>query len=108
MACLYAMEFFLIMKAQGEVRLLLQKITRALARIEARSEDCSYLGDIDSLRDLRHARDYVEMQWLMLQQKTPEDFVIATSRKESVSKFIELSAQALGWNKDKEKPQITW
>ena len=56
-----------------------------------------YLGNLDSLRDWGHARDYVVMQWLMLQQDKPEDFVIATGRQESVRRFIELSAQYLGW-----------
>ena len=54
-------------------------------------------GQSDALRDWGHARDYVEMQWRMLQQETPEDFVIATGRQESVRRFIELSASALGW-----------
>jgi GDPmannose 4,6-dehydratase len=55
------------------------------------------MGNIDSLRDWGHARDYVEMQWRMLQQDSPEDFVIATGRQESVRRFIELTATALGW-----------
>ena len=55
------------------------------------------MGNLDSLRDWGHARDYVEMQWLMLQQDTPEDFVIATGRQESVRRFIELAAVQLGW-----------
>jgi len=55
------------------------------------------MGNLDSLRDWGHARDYVEMQWLMLQQSSPEDFVIATGRQESVRRFIELSAKAIGW-----------
>ena len=74
-----------------------RKITRGLARIDAELEDCLYMGNLDSLRDWGHARDYVEMQWRMLQQDNPEDFVIATGRQESVRRFIELSAQALGW-----------
>ncbi len=74
-----------------------RKITRGLARIDAELEDCLYMGNLDSLRDWGHARDYVEMQWRMLQQESPEDFVIATGRQESVRRFIELSAQALGW-----------
>ena len=60
------------------------------------STSVSY-GQFDSLRDWGHARDYVEMQWLMLQQEQPEDFVIATGRQESVRRFIELTAQELGW-----------
>ena len=55
------------------------------------------MGNLDALRDWGHARDYVEMQWRMLQQDQPEDFVIATGRQESVRHFIELSANALGW-----------
>lgn len=74
-----------------------RKITRGLARINAGLDDCLYMGNIDSLRDWGHARDYVEMQWRMLQQDCPEDFVIATGRQESVRRFIELTATALGW-----------
>ena len=74
-----------------------RKITRGLARIHEGLEDCLYMGNLDSLRDWGHARDYVEMQWLMLQQEQPEDFVIATGRQESVRCFIELTAQELGW-----------
>ena len=74
-----------------------RKITRGLARIDAGLDNCLYMGNLDSLRDWGHARDYVEMQWLMLQQNQPEDFVIATGRQESVRRFIELSARSLGW-----------
>jgi GDPmannose 4,6-dehydratase len=74
-----------------------RKITRGLARIDAGLDDCLYMGNLDSLRDWGHARDYVEMQWRMLQQEQPEDFVIATGRQESVRRFIELTAEALGW-----------
>ena len=75
-----------------------RKITRGLARINAGLEDCLYMGNLDSLRDWGHARDYVEMQWRMLQQEgPPEDFVIATGLQESVRRFIELAAQQLGW-----------
>ena len=75
-----------------------RKITRGLARINEGLEDCLYMGNLDSLRDWGHARDYVEMQWRMLQQEgSPEDFVIATGRQESVRRFIELTAEALGW-----------
>ena len=74
-----------------------RKITRGLARIDAGLEECLFMGNLDALRDWGHARDYVEMQWRMLQQETPEDFVIATGRQESVRRFIELSANALGW-----------
>jgi GDPmannose 4,6-dehydratase len=74
-----------------------RKITRGLARVDAGLDDCLYMGNLDSLRDWGHARDYVQMQWLMLQQDQPEDFVIATGRQESVRRFIELTAQQLGW-----------
>ena len=75
-----------------------RKITRGLARIDAGLEQCLYVGNVDSMRDWGHARDYVEMQWLMLQQEgPPEDFVIATGRQESVRRFIELAAAELGW-----------
>jgi GDPmannose 4,6-dehydratase len=74
-----------------------RKITRGLARIDAGLDQCLFMGNLDSLRDWGHARDYVEMQWRMLQQDTPEDFVIATGRQESVRRFIELTAEQLGW-----------
>ncbi len=74
-----------------------RKITRGLARIDADLDQCLFMGNLDSLRDWGHARDYVEMQWRMLQQDTPEDFVIATGRQETVRRFIELSAEQMGW-----------
>ena len=74
-----------------------RKVTRGMARIDAGLEECLYMGNLDAMRDWGHARDYVEMQWRMLQQDQPEDFVIATGRQESVRRFIELSAIALGW-----------
>ena len=74
-----------------------RKITRGLARIDAGLEKYLFMGNLDALRDWGHARDYVDMQWRMLQQDKPEDFVIATGRQESVRRFIELSAKALGW-----------
>ncbi len=74
-----------------------RKITRGLARINAGLDECLFMGNLDSLRDWGHARDYVEMQWLMLQQQAPEDFVIATGRQESVRRFLELTASELGW-----------
>ena len=73
-----------------------RKITRALARIKLRLQDCLFLGNMDSLRDWGHARDYVEMQWLMLQQETPEDFVIATGVQYSVRDFVNAAAGELG------------
>jgi GDPmannose 4,6-dehydratase len=74
-----------------------RKITRGMARIQEGLDTCLYMGNLDSLRDWGHARDYVEMQWRMLQQEQPDDFVIATGRQESVRCFIELAATELGW-----------
>ena len=85
-----------------------RKITRGLARINAGLESTLYMGNLESKRDWGHAKDYVEMQWLMLQQDYPEDFVIATGRETSVRKFIELSAKELNWNKNYEGPAIIW
>ncbi|HEY8710588.1 MAG TPA: GDP-mannose 4,6-dehydratase [Burkholderiaceae bacterium] len=73
-----------------------RKITRAMARIALGLQDCLYLGNLSALRDWGHAKDYVEMQWLMLQQERPEDFVIATGVQYSVRQFIELAAEELG------------
>ncbi len=74
-----------------------RKITKGLSRIDAKLEDIIYLGNLDSLRDWGHAKEYVEMQWRMLQQKTPKDYVIATGEQCSVREFIELSAKELNW-----------
>lgn len=73
-----------------------RKITRGLANIAQGLENCLYLGNLDALRDWGHAKDYVRMQWMMLQQDAPEDFVIATGEQYSVRQFIEWSAQELG------------
>ncbi|WP_046168019.1 GDP-mannose 4,6-dehydratase [Chromobacterium vaccinii] len=73
-----------------------RKITRGLANIAQGLENCLYMGNLDSLRDWGHAKDYVRMQWLMLQQEKPEDFVIATGVQYSVRQFIAWSAQNLG------------
>ena len=73
-----------------------RKITRALARIKLELQDCLYLGNLNARRDWGHARDYVEMQWLMLQQETPDDFVIATGRQYTVRDFVNAAAQELG------------
>lgn len=73
-----------------------RKITRALARIKLGLLDCLYLGNLSALRDWGHARDYVEMQWLMLQQERPEDFVIATGVQYSVRDFVDAAARELG------------
>ncbi|MBO8221388.1 GDP-mannose 4,6-dehydratase [Prochlorococcus marinus] len=77
-----------------------RKITRGLARIDAGLEKYLFLGNLNSMRDWGHAKDYVEMQWLMLQQNKPEDYVISTGRAESVRKFAEISAHYLGWGKN--------
>jgi len=73
-----------------------RKITRGLANISLGLEDCLYMGNIDALRDWGHAKDYVRMQWLMLQQDQAEDFVIATGKQYSVRQFIEWTAAELG------------
>ncbi len=78
-----------------------RKITRALARIKLGLQDCLYLGNMDALRDWGHAKDYVEMQWLMLQQETAEDFVIATGVQYSVRDFVNAAARELNMH-------ITW
>jgi GDPmannose 4,6-dehydratase len=74
-----------------------RKITRGLANIAQGLESCLYLGNMDALRDWGHAKDYIRMQWLMLQQETPEDFVIATGVQYSVREFVERSAKRLGF-----------
>jgi GDPmannose 4,6-dehydratase len=73
-----------------------RKITRGLANIAQGLEECLYMGNLDALRDWGHAKDYVRMQWMMLQQTLPEDFVIATGVQYSVRQFIQWSAQELG------------
>ena len=78
-----------------------RKITRILARINAGLETCLYLGNIDAKRDWGHARDFVEAQWLILQQDSPEDFVIATGEQHSVREFVEIAARKIGL-------QISW
>jgi len=78
-----------------------RKITRALSRIKLGLQDKLYLGNLSAKRDWGHARDYIEMQWLMLQQDKPEDFVIATGEQYSVREFITLAAEVLGM-------PITW
>jgi len=72
-----------------------RKITRAMARIKLGLQECLYLGNLDSKRDWGHARDYVEMQWLMLQQDEPDDFVIATGKQYSVREFVDAAAKEL-------------
>jgi GDPmannose 4,6-dehydratase len=73
-----------------------RKITRALARIKLGLQDCLFLGNLDAKRDWGHAKDYVEMQWLMLQQSQPEDFVIATGVQYSVRDFVDAAAAEIG------------
>ena len=78
-----------------------RKITRALARIKLGLQECLYLGNLDALRDWGHAKDYVEMQWLMLQQEKAEDFVIASGEQHSVRNFVDAAAEEAGIS-------ITW
>ncbi|AIQ95489.1 GDP-mannose 4,6-dehydratase [Prochlorococcus sp. MIT 0604] len=86
-----------------------RKITRGLARIDTGLDDCLFMGNLNSQRDWGHAKDYVYMQWLMLQQDNPDDFLVATGRKETVRRFIELSAKELGWgNNTGTNPSIVW
>ena len=85
-----------------------RKITRGLTRIDAGLENCIYMGNLDAKRDWGHARDYVKMQWLMLQQEEPDDFVISTGRMETVRKFIEICAKKLNWNKSPNEEGIIW
>jgi GDPmannose 4,6-dehydratase len=73
-----------------------RKITRALARISLGTQDCLYLGNMDAKRDWGHAKDYVRMQWLMLQQEEADDFVIATGEQYSVREFVEIGCKKLG------------
>ncbi len=72
-----------------------RKITRALSRIKLNLQDCLFLGNLDAKRDWGHAKDYVEMKWLMLQQETPEDYVIATGKQYSVREFVDIAALKL-------------
>ena len=78
-----------------------RKITRAMARIHLGLQECLYLGNLNAMRDWGHAKDYVEMQWLMLQQERPEDYVIATGKQHSVRELVESAARELGIS-------ITW
>ncbi len=95
-------------KRRGET-FVTRKITRGLSRIDCGLEKCIYLGNLDAQRDWGHAKDYVEMQWLMLQQEKPEDFVISTGRTEKVRNFVELAAKTLGWCKStNDKVSIIW
>ena len=85
-----------------------RKITRGLTRINAGLDSCIYLGNIDAKRDWGHAKDYVEMQWRMLQQEKPKDYVISTGLTKSVREFVELCAKEIGWGSDKNSDGIFW
>ena len=74
-----------------------RKITRGLSQIDQGLTEYLYMGNIDAIRDWGHAKDYVEIQWAILQQAKPDDYVVATGRQESVRKFIDLAAKQLGW-----------
>ena len=84
-----------------------RKITRGLSRIEKGIDKCLYLGNLNSRRDWGHAKDYVEVQWMILQQSEPKDYVISTGRMETVRRFCELAAIELGWGSNKNKG-IEW
>ena len=84
-----------------------RKVTIGLSRINEGIQECLYMGNLDSLRDWGHAKDYVEMQWRMLQNKEPQDFVISTGKQSSVRQFLELAANELGWINDKGQ-SIIW
>ena len=95
-------------KRRGET-FVTRKITRGLCRINYGLEKCIYLGNLDAKRDWGHTKDYVEMQWLMLQQDAPDDYVISTGRTEKVRTFVELAARKLGWtNKNDDSLSIIW
>ena len=85
-----------------------RKITRGLSRIDLGLEDCLYLGNLDAKRDWGHARDYVEAQWMMLQNERPKDYVISTGRMESVRRFCELASKELGWATNSNSSGIIW
>ena len=79
-----------------------------MARINIGLEKYLYLGNLNAKRDWGHAKDYVEMQWLMLQQEEADDYVISSGRMESVRRFIEIAAKELGWYSEKEQKSIIW
>ena len=86
-----------------------RKITRGLARINEGLENCLYMGNINSKRDWGHAKNYVYMQWLMLQQHEPEDYVIASGKMASIREFIEITAKKLAWdNNGRSERAINW
>ena len=85
-----------------------RKITRGLSRVNAGLEKCIFMGNLDAKRDWGHAKDYVYMQWLMLQQDQPDDYVIASGRMETIRRFIEITADELGWRGENGKKSIIW
>ncbi len=85
-----------------------RKITRGLSRVHLGIDDCLYLGNLNAKRDWGHAKDYVEVQWMMLQNEKPEDYVISTGRMETVRKFCELATKELGWGKKSNSNGIIW
>ena len=103
-ACMHAMCTFNHESPRRGETFVTRKITRGLARIEAGLEECLFMGNLDALRDWGHARDYVEMQWLMLQQEEPEDFVIASGRPRistslyrTIGTGIGVGKNGMGW-----------
>ena len=93
---MHVMVYCSTMKAPAAERLCTRKITRGLANIALGLENCLHMGNIDALRDWGHSKDYVRMQWMMLQQDEARDYVIATGKQYSVREFITWSANALG------------
>ena len=93
---LLAMAYCSTMNHQGGETFVTRKITMALANIAQGLQDCLYLGNLGAKRDWGHARDYVRMQWMMLQQESPEDFVIASGEQFSVRDFITMAARKIG------------
>lgn len=85
-----------------------KKITKGLSKIDLGMEKCIFLGNLDALRDWGHARDYVEMQWRMLQQEKPNDYVISTGNQATIRQFCEITSFYLGWTNDLNKPGIRW
>ena len=85
-----------------------RKITRGLTRIDAGLDKCIFMGNLNAKRDWGHAKDYVKMQWLMLQQDHPDDFVIATGRMETVRRFIEICSNKIGWANNSNENGIIW
>ena len=85
-----------------------RKITRGLVKINEGIDNCLYLGNLNSKRDWGHAKDFIEMQWLMLQQDEADDYVIATGKQKNIKEFIEMAAKELGWKKKDQPFAIRW